>query len=149
MPLFVCDKCHGIDNTALSGNYWTRLVDSAKLILCAECYTGTWHGRFEKQIFDTSKDDPEQFCYVPIALAQAARKNRKKMKVITLPDGSPMRCAPTGRVMKVIEIADGGLFEIDGQIWEKLPGSCGNLSDFNDASEVLPYVKVNEYRQIK
>jgi len=154
MPLFVCDKCHGIDNTALHGNYWTRLVDSGKkkssgMILCSECHTGTWHGRFTKQKFDPVTDDPNQFCYVPITLRQAARKNKKEMRLITLPDGSPLKCVPTGRVCAVRDIPDGGLFEKDGNIWEKLPGSNGNLSDFNDDSEVLAFVKVKEYREVK
>ena len=43
MPLFVCEKCGCVENTAL-GNYWL-----AKERLCGECYTGSWHGRFPKR----------------------------------------------------------------------------------------------------
>lgn len=152
MPLYVCDKCHGIDNTALHGNYWTRLVDYKKkgsgLILCSECHTGVWHGRFPKSIFSVTTDDPTTFCYVPIALAQAARRN-KGMRLVTLPDGSPLKCVPTGRTCAVRDIPDGGLFEFEKEIWEKLPQSCANLSNMNDESEVIAVVRVKEYRQIK
>lgn len=54
MPLFVCDKCHAIDNSACGGNYWDRLLekDESKFVVqCAECYTGTWHGHFPKRIY--------------------------------------------------------------------------------------------------
>lgn len=153
MPLFVCDKCHGIDNTALHGNYWTRLVDDDKkkfsgMILCSECHTGTWHGRFPKVKFDPATDLAGQYCYVPIALYQASRKN-KNMRLVSLPDGSPLRCKPTGRTCAVRDIPDGGLFEIGGEIWEKLPESCANLSNPKDESEVIGIVRVNEYREIK
>ena len=66
MPLFVCDECHAIENTAC-GHYATRgcgfLKDKEadKKALCSECTPqefsdgsrdyrkGKWHGRFEKQ----------------------------------------------------------------------------------------------------
>lgn len=56
MPLFRCDKCGCIDNTAAGGNYWHKHrgegwvkvpVDQQKA-LCCECFTGAWHGRFPK-----------------------------------------------------------------------------------------------------
>lgn len=67
MPLFVCDKCCAIENTAC-GHYWTRgygyLKDKEadKKALCSECTPqefsdgsidyrkGKWHGGFKKQI---------------------------------------------------------------------------------------------------
>lgn len=49
MPLFKCDKCEAVENTALS-NYWHRpSEDSPKL--CSDCdpKIGKWHGAFEKR----------------------------------------------------------------------------------------------------
>lgn len=46
MPLYECERCHAIDNTALT-EFWTRQVDNLAQ-LCSECETGTWHGEFPK-----------------------------------------------------------------------------------------------------
>lgn len=66
MPLFVCDECNCIENTAL-GHYWgrnhTKFKDSSKngKVLCSECAPsefedgsinsnwGKWHNQFEKR----------------------------------------------------------------------------------------------------
>lgn len=49
MPLFICEKCGCVDNTAL-GLYWIDWFDK-KPILCAECHPkiGKWHGKFAKK----------------------------------------------------------------------------------------------------
>lgn len=79
MPLFVCDKCHGIDNSACGGNYWTRLIDVAagKLgsasVLCCECYTGKWHDLFPKRTFDSATENPEHYYYIPASLRKAKK----------------------------------------------------------------------------
>lgn len=52
MPLFQCQKCGALENTAL-GDFW----DSPEH-LCSECATGKWHGAFPKQ------DAYELGCYV-------------------------------------------------------------------------------------
>jgi len=70
MPLFVCDKCKAIENTAL-GHYWARGLgyhkdeEADKQALCSECMPvyfndgsvsnkgGKWHGKFEKTIATT------------------------------------------------------------------------------------------------
>jgi len=67
MPLFVCDECKVVENTAC-GHYWTRGQgfykdkDRDKKALCSQCMPsefndgsksskgGQWHGRFERQI---------------------------------------------------------------------------------------------------
>ena len=49
MPLFVCDNCKVIENTAL-GKYWGE-----KSPLCSECGWGKWHGSFEKETYDPDK----------------------------------------------------------------------------------------------
>ena len=49
MPLFVCQKCKCIENSAL-GSYWGQ-----KKKLCSECKTGKWHGRFKKEKFNPKK----------------------------------------------------------------------------------------------
>jgi len=58
MPLFLCDKCGVIENTALSA-YWSKdqLLDGAAL--CSECthikfsdgdeQYGKWHGKFPRE----------------------------------------------------------------------------------------------------
>ena len=43
MPLFECEQCHCVENTA-TGEYWGR-----QRKLCSECGTGEWHGIFEKK----------------------------------------------------------------------------------------------------
>lgn len=71
MPLFVCDECGCVDNTA-TGFYWTYLCDKHAFkdeskngkALCCECapqeYSdgsicerhGKWHGYFPKQTWE-------------------------------------------------------------------------------------------------
>lgn len=49
MPLYVCSRCHAIENTAL-GNYWDTKINTGDEPLCSECETGEWHGKFPKTI---------------------------------------------------------------------------------------------------
>lgn len=46
MPLFVCDTCGCVDNTAMPGNNFYEVDDKSQL--CTECYNGKWHGEFPK-----------------------------------------------------------------------------------------------------
>jgi len=48
MPLFECDKCGCVDNTAIT-NFWTALLEE-KPKLCSVCdpEIGKWHRRFER-----------------------------------------------------------------------------------------------------
>lgn len=48
MPIFKCDECECIENTALS-NYWMREDGDKKL--CSECdpEIKEWHGVFDKK----------------------------------------------------------------------------------------------------
>lgn len=54
MPLFVCDGCGDVENTACCGadGYWLRKMRKYRKgdALCSECNPaiGKWHGRFEK-----------------------------------------------------------------------------------------------------
>jgi len=50
MPLFICEKCECIENTALCG-YWWRGKGKA---LCSECdpKIGKWHNIFPKRKWD-------------------------------------------------------------------------------------------------
>lgn len=50
MPLFTCSRCKAIENTAL-GAYWVEQARGLP-VLCSECATGTWHGRFPKETAD-------------------------------------------------------------------------------------------------
>lgn len=62
MPLFKCEGCGCIENTAL-GHYWDAWIGDGKLgngkHLCSECGDGTWHGRFPKRT-------PEEAGYVQL-----------------------------------------------------------------------------------
>ena len=49
MPLFRCDKCDAVENTAC-GCYWGRERLQGGRALCSECGKGEWHGRFPKEI---------------------------------------------------------------------------------------------------
>jgi len=73
MPLFVCDKCKAIENTAL-GSYWYS-KHKGEDALCSECMPyrkitkegGKWHNKFPKTIATTEiiKDMGEgHFVYV-------------------------------------------------------------------------------------
>jgi len=54
MPLFRCDTCGTVENTALA-NYWARRFAGARGTeppkLCSACdpTIGVWHGRFPRQ----------------------------------------------------------------------------------------------------
>lgn len=83
MGLFVCDKCHCVENTTL-GRYWTKdfenLWDKDNLgqALCSECapttvkngkpsnHDGKWHGEFPKRkATDKELQEEGYFIYVP------------------------------------------------------------------------------------
>ena len=72
MPVFICDNCDALDNTACGGTYWVRDVnyygeEYLGKALCAECAPtkfksgkpaptgGKWHGEFEKEIMTEEK----------------------------------------------------------------------------------------------
>jgi hypothetical protein len=42
MPLFICDRCKCVDNTATS-DFWLQARRGSTERLCTECRTGTWH----------------------------------------------------------------------------------------------------------
>jgi len=46
MPLFICDKCGCVDNTAMERNNFYISEDESQL--CTECYSGKWHDKFPK-----------------------------------------------------------------------------------------------------
>ena len=50
MPLFVCENCKNIENTALS-SYWYKRGKK----LCSKCDTGEWHERFPEEKFNKYK----------------------------------------------------------------------------------------------
>jgi hypothetical protein len=50
MPLYVCDNCGCIDNTALGG-YWVQQLHDLP-VLCSTCRTGKWHGHFDRKPWD-------------------------------------------------------------------------------------------------
>ena len=77
MPLFICEECGTIENTAL-GHYWSKdhvkFKDSSKnnKALCSSCIPaeyddssetgrGKWHGKFPKETFDPKKHNPDHY----------------------------------------------------------------------------------------
>lgn len=50
MPLFKCEQCGVVENTALS-NYWDSLLEK-KPKLCSQCDPdiGEWHGQFPRTL---------------------------------------------------------------------------------------------------
>jgi len=56
MPLFICDCCGAVDNTALGGSRglsgWKEYRDGKVPDLCCKCHTGVWHNEFPYEICD-------------------------------------------------------------------------------------------------
>ena len=71
MPLFACEKCNTIENTALSA-YWRRGDGPS---LCSECdpSIARWHGVFAKQSATGYSLTSEGFIYGPHELAGQAQ----------------------------------------------------------------------------
>lgn len=74
MPLFICEKCGTIENTA-TGCYWWA-VNEGKPALCSECHDGKWHGYFEKKHF--SELTEKEFEEMRFMNAEKFRKYFKK-----------------------------------------------------------------------
>ena len=62
MPLFRCEQCGCVENTALS-DYWHREErGDDKRALCSGCGPeGTWHGEFPQESADGRDSDPGGF----------------------------------------------------------------------------------------
>jgi len=90
MPIFMCEQCGCIENTAIS-NYWTRgdyrserdgeqsgEVDDRAL--CSECdpETKKWHGRFDKTSAEGLVLADDGFLYDPADVASDSFKFRMK-----------------------------------------------------------------------
>lgn len=83
MPIFVCEKCGNIDNSA-TGHYWGKerfkfkdAPDCDGKALCCECvpeffddgsktgYNGKWHNKFPKEKYDSVKHKDWEFMNNP------------------------------------------------------------------------------------
>lgn len=53
MPLFICDICATIDNTALA-KYPSQIREGREEILCSFCLFGYWHDSFPRERYDPS-----------------------------------------------------------------------------------------------
>ena len=52
MPLFVCDACGSVDNTAVT-HYWrSRMKETSALCSACDPEFGRWHGIFERETWD-------------------------------------------------------------------------------------------------
>jgi hypothetical protein len=71
MPLFICDQCHAIENTAL-GSFWHRRSQNLP-VLCSECGRGKWHGHWPKAIAtkDTVRERKDDFMHIPKELCES------------------------------------------------------------------------------
>lgn len=58
MPLFICDKCGHIENTAY-GYFWQPIAHSNPC-LCSLCRGGFWHGEFPRRL-PLNTDNPDNF----------------------------------------------------------------------------------------
>lgn len=58
MPIFACEECGCLENTA-SSNYWSR--EKGAPALCSQCdpEIRKWHGRFPRRMWN---GDPEGIC---------------------------------------------------------------------------------------
>lgn len=97
MPLFICEICSAIENTAL-GNYWGKKHINFKdssfdgKALCSECTppefsdgsidrdAGRWHNKFPKEKFDSAKHDPRDYLNGPTEKVEIFKNNNKKKK---------------------------------------------------------------------
>ena len=107
MPLFICNKCGCIDNTAMDNTYWLiQMYEPEEKLysdewynthpVCTECNnltssdgsvigTGKWHGKFEKKHWTSySVDELVNLCTVNLSqfLLEYNREIFKKYKEI-------------------------------------------------------------------
>ena len=70
MPLFKCQTCGCVENTAL-GDYWNAKHSEGRAPRCSECGKGKWHGRFPKEDADAAGyiEGNDGFIYKPAELA--------------------------------------------------------------------------------
>ena len=55
MPLFKCERCHTLENTALTPAYW-----GSDEKCCSACAIGKWHGHFPRQTPEEAGYEPEE-----------------------------------------------------------------------------------------
>lgn len=75
MPLFICEYCQAIDNTALGGSFWQSRIEDVP-VLCSECNPegrtgGKWHEQFDKYI--AADADAERYAGEMIAFEDEER----------------------------------------------------------------------------
>jgi len=54
MPLFICDACGCVENTATS-DFWIQARQGLPDRRCSKCRTGTWHGVFPQRPYAGQK----------------------------------------------------------------------------------------------
>ena len=54
MPLFICDTCGSVENTATS-DFWIQAHQGLPDRRCSKCRTGTWHGVFPQRPYAGQK----------------------------------------------------------------------------------------------
>ena len=54
MPLFICDACGCVENTATS-DFWIQARQRLPDRRCSKCRTGTWHGVFPQRPYAGQK----------------------------------------------------------------------------------------------
>ena len=86
MPIFMCEQCGCIENTACSG-YWSRKECEDKRALCSECdpNIGKWHGMFERQSVEGLVLASDGFLYGKEDVASesfAFRMKHQNLKVV-------------------------------------------------------------------
>jgi len=76
MPIFKCEQCGCIENTATS-NYWERQLEN-KSKLCSQCdpEIAQWHGEFERELAAGFKLGADGFLYHPDEIASGYAKTK-------------------------------------------------------------------------
>jgi len=52
MPLFVCDECNSVDNTATSHYWQSHMAGTPALCSACDPKSGRWHDIFERETWD-------------------------------------------------------------------------------------------------
>ena|ERR1035437_9476176 len=79
MPIYRCEKCGNVDNTALT-NFWTRKGPA----LCSTCDTGKWHGAFPRTSADELLLGSDGFLYDPVAEAKGDNDFKKQYQAFSI-----------------------------------------------------------------
>jgi hypothetical protein len=85
MPLFMCEGCGSVENTALS-NYWTREKGTPALCSACDPETRRWHGEFEQRRAVGMIIGGDGFLYYPQEFVKRQVHHTKPVRELTEQD---------------------------------------------------------------